>query len=152
MENTTQNKKTMERSESPLERKGVNISARVTAGQKDEIIKRAEYCGLTVSEYIVEMALSDNKLSFIADAGKLIKQLYELEAAIRDIINNRDEEILALIKDIRAELVTISGRVTVINTTNDEDPETITAFSTEKKSSKNIVVERTDKEDDEFDL
>jgi uncharacterized protein (DUF1778 family) len=90
------------------------IEARVSQQQKKKITKTAEKCGLPLSEYIRQRALSYSPRTVLPDAFYLFHaKLCELCNSIDGkVSSDTEEKLLRLIDEIQSELL-LPGRETV---------------------------------------
>ena len=84
--------------------KGIRISVRVTAKEKEKIQAKAQKCGLSTTEYVKQRALGYEPRGIPPDAlFACLEQLGELESKTNS--SELDGEINAVLKQIAAEFL-----------------------------------------------
>ena len=84
--------------------KGIRISVRVTAKEKEKIQAKAQKCGLSTTEYVKQRALGYEPRGIPPDAlFACLEKLGELESKTNS--SELDGEINAVLKQIAAEFL-----------------------------------------------
>ena len=85
-----------------MRNKTLGINVRVTPEEKEKLLKNAEYCALSLSEYLRRLGLGMNVEATVREKDyRLFRQLKQLRAAIPQL---EKDEIIRCIDAILKEL------------------------------------------------